>query len=72
MSKKVEQKEQQPTIADEFQKNGKAILTANTREELFAKFNELKASAKDVTLSTGAIGQKDDGTFSLKVFILKS
>lgn len=59
------------SIADDLLKNGQTTLTAKTREELFAKFNELKASAKDVPLSTGAVGRKDDGNFILQVNIVK-
>ena len=59
------------TIADELQKNGATTLTAKTREELFDKFDELKASAKDVPLMTGAVGRKDDGNFILQVNIVK-
>jgi hypothetical protein len=70
-----EQQTEQPAngniIADELLKNGQTILTAKTREELFAKFNELKASAKDVPLMTGAVGRKDDGNFILQVNIVK-
>jgi len=42
---------------NELKKNGSITLTANSREELFEKFESLKASAKDVTLMTGAVGQ---------------
>jgi hypothetical protein len=73
--KSEQQQTEQPangnTIADDLLKNGQTILTAKTREELFAKFNELKASDKDVPLSTGAVGRKDDGNFILQVNIVK-
>ena len=59
------------TIADELLKKGQTILAAKNREELFAKFDELKASAKDVPLMTGAVGRKDDGNFILQVNIAK-
>ena len=72
----VEQQNEQKTaagktIADELLKKGQTILTAKNREELFAKFDELKASAKDVPLMTGAVGRKDDGNFILQVNIVK-
>lgn len=57
---------------DELKKNGTIILSATSRAELFVKFNELKASSKDVTLMTGAAGRKDDGTFTLQVDLQKS
>ena len=70
-----EQQNEQPVkgnpIADKLLKNGATTLTAKNREELFAKFNELKASAKDVPLMTGAVGRKDDGNFILQVNIVK-
>lgn len=56
---------------DELKKNGSITLNAPTRDELAAKFNDLKASAKDVTLMTGAVGQKDDSTFIMQVDIIK-
>ena len=59
-------------IADELLLNGQTALTAPSREELFAKFNEIKASVKDVPLATGAVGRsRDDGTFILQVNIAK-
>ena len=57
---------------DELLKNGSITLTANSREELFEKFEELKASAKDVTLMTGAVGQvRCINEFKLLVEIFK-
>jgi hypothetical protein len=58
-------------IADALLLDGATVLTAPSREELFAKFDELKASAKDVPLMTGAVGRKDDGNFILQVNIVK-
>lgn len=52
--------------------NSPTILTGNTREEVAQKFEELKASAKDATLMAGAVGQKNDGTFELRIDIVKS
>lgn len=42
---------------------GPVMLQANTRKEMAAKFAELKASTKDATLSTGAVGETPEGTF---------
>jgi hypothetical protein len=59
-------------IADALLLDGATVLTAPSREELFAKFNEIKASVKDVPLATGAVGRsRDDGTYSLQVNIVK-
>ena len=58
-------------IADALLLDGATVLTAPSREELFAKFNEIKASVKDVPLMTGAVGRKDDGNFILQVNIVK-
>jgi hypothetical protein len=64
--------EKQPTLLEELLKNGKTTITATSRDELFEKFNEIKASAKDVTLSTGAVGRSSDtGTFMLQIDIVK-
>lgn len=49
--------------ATETTNNGTIMLQANTRKELAAKFAELKASTKDATLSTGAVGETPEGTF---------
>ena len=43
------------------------MLTANSREELTAAFEALKEQNPGKTLMAGAVGQKDDGTFELKV-----
>lgn len=59
-------------VADALLLDGATVLTAPSREELFAKFNEIKASVKDVPLMTGAVGRsRDDGTYSLQVNIVK-
>ena len=52
--------------------SGTTILTGKTREEVAQKFEELKASAEGATLMAGAVGQKDDGTFELRIDIVKS
>ena len=48
-------------------KNGTTILAGKTREEVAQKFEELKASCEGATLMAGAVGQKDDGTFELRI-----
>lgn len=51
-------------------KNGPIILTSKTREEMAQKFEELKASTEGATLMVGAVGQKADGTFELRIDIV--
>lgn len=71
MSKKVQQKSEQPTVADELLANGTTTLQAETREALMATFEELKASLADVTLVAGCVGRsKDDGCFALRIDIV--
>lgn len=50
-------------------KDEQIILTAKTRDELFTQFNDLQASYANSTLSTGAVGRLDDGSYSLIVNI---
>jgi hypothetical protein len=57
------------TIAPKKMANGTTILTGKTREEVAAKFEELKASCEGATLMAGAVGQKADGTFELRIDI---
>ena len=57
------------TIAPKKKLNGTTILTGATREEVAQKFEELKASAEGATLMAGAVGQKADGTFELRIDI---
>ena len=52
---------------DEKKLSGTIILTGKTREEVAQKFEELKASCEGATLMAGAVGQKDDGTFELRI-----
>lgn len=67
---KSEDKAKQSELAGELLLNGTVTIKAATREELFAKFNEVKASAKDVIITAGAVGHSSDtGTFSLRVDI---
>lgn len=63
MSKKSEK-----TIDEQ---NGTTILTGKTREDVAQRFDELKASAEGATLMAGAVGQKADGTFELRIDIVK-
>lgn len=72
MSNKKET-EQQPSTVDELLKNGTITIKAANLDDLMAAFADLKASAKDVTLSTGAVGRsKEDGTFTLRIDVVKS
>lgn len=50
-------------------KDEQITLTAKTRDELFTQFNDLQASYANSTLSTGAVGRHDDGSYSLIVNI---
>ena len=68
-----EQQEQkkQPAHVEELMKNGKVVLEANSREELFAKYGELQADADGTKLSCGCVGQTADGNFVMNVSIIK-
>jgi hypothetical protein len=60
---------QQNPIYDELLKNGTAVLRAKTRDELAELVNNIPAEAKYMA---GAVGRsKDDGTYSIKVDIIK-
>lgn len=62
-------KDQQTGIYDELLKNGTAVLRAKTRDELAELVNNIPAEAK---YTAGAVGRsKDDGTYSIKVDIIK-
>ena len=52
--------------------NGPVILSGASREEVAQKFDELKASYEGATLMAGAVGQKADGTFELRIDFIKS
>lgn len=60
-----------PAAETQKAKDEKIILTAKNRDELFTQFNDLKASYANSTLSTGAVGRHDDGSYSLIVNIHK-
>lgn len=65
MSKTKDAATAQPTATPQ-------VLTAKTREELFSKVEELKATLQEgQTLTAGAVAQsKDDGTLSIRVDII--
>lgn len=46
-------------------------LTAASREDLFAEVGKLKASAKDVTLSAGAVARNEQGQYVIQIDIIK-
>ena len=58
---------QQPAFVEELLKNGTAILTAKTREDLAEMVNDIPA---DVHYGAGAVGKNPDtGLFSLRIDI---
>lgn len=76
MSKNATEEQQQPTptaggspaFVEELLKNGTAILTAKTRDELAEMVNEIPA---DVHYGAGAVGfNHETGAFVLRVDIL--
>lgn len=69
MSKKAtDEKQQQPAYVDELLKNGTAILTAKTREELADMVNDIPAN---VRYGAGAAGYNPEtGAFTLRVDII--
>ena len=70
MSKKTSTENQQPAFVEELLKNGTAILTAKTREELAEMVNEIPADCK---YAVGAVGRKQDGSaYTLRVDIIKN
>ena len=76
MSKKANEEEikqekalQLPAYVDELLKNGTAILTASSREELAEMVNEIPAECK---YGAGAIGKNHEtGAFTLQVDLIK-
>lgn len=65
----VMQEAHRPAYIDELLKNGTAILTANTRDELVEMVNDIPADCK---YGAGAIGfNPDSGVFTLQVDIIK-
>ena len=68
MSKKTDQ--QQPTYVEELLKNGTAILSAKSRDELAEMVNSIPA---DVRYAVGAVGRKQDGSaYTLRVDLIKN
>lgn len=69
MSKKAtDEKQQQPAYVDELLKNGTAVLTAKTREELADMVNDIPAN---VRYGAGAAGYNPEtGAFTLRVDII--
>ena len=69
MSKKTTEttETKQPAFVEELLKNGTAILTAKTREELAEMVNDIPA---DVKYAAGAVGHNPEtGVFTLRVDI---
>lgn len=68
MSKKTD--EQQPAYVEELLKNGTAVLSAKSRDELAEMVNEIPADCK---YAVGAVGRSQDGcTYTLQVDIIKN
>ena len=68
MSKKTD--EQQPTYVEELLKNGTAVLSAKSRDELAEMVNDIPADTK---YCVGAVGRKQDGSaYTLRVDIIKN
>ena len=59
---------QQPSYIEELLKNGTAILSAKSRDELAEMVNDIPA---DVRYAVGAVGRKQDGSaYTLRVDII--
>lgn len=69
MSKKAtDEEQQQPAYVEELLKNGTAILTAKTRDELAEMVNDIPAN---VRYGAGAAGYNPEtGAFTLRVDII--
>lgn len=50
--------------------NSTIILKGSSRDDIAEQFDKLKASNADATLMAGAVGQKGDGTFELRIDIV--
>ncbi len=60
----------QPTVYDDLLKNGTAVLSAPSREELTELVNNIPADCK---YAVGAVGRKQDGsTYTIQVDVIKS
>ena len=72
MSKKTQQttETKQPPFVEELLKNGTAILTAKTRDELAEMVNDIPDNVK---YGVGAVGfNPDAGVFTLRVDIINN
>ena len=49
---------------------GTVILKGSSRDDIAEQFDKFKASNADATLMAGAVGQKGDGTFELRIDIV--
>ena len=68
MSKKTD--EQQSAYVEELLKNGTAVLSAKSRDELAEMVNGIPA---DVRYAVGAVGRKQDGSaYTLRVDLIKN
>ena len=68
MSKKTDN--EQPKYIDELLKNGTAVLSAKSRDELAEMVNNIPADCK---YAVGAVGRKQDGSaYTLRVDIIKN
>lgn len=69
MSKTKNDQQQEPSKFDDLLKNGKAVLTASTREELAEMLNDIPADCKYMV---GAVGRSHDGsTYSIRIDLIK-
>lgn len=60
----------QPTVYDDLLKNGTAVLSAPSREELAELVNNIPADCK---YAVGAVGRKQDGSaYTIQVDLIKS
>lgn len=60
----------QPTVYDDLLKNGTAVLSAPSREELAELVNNIPADCKH---AVGAVGRKQDGSaYTIQVDLIKS
>jgi hypothetical protein len=67
---KAKEDKQQPAHVAELLKNGTAVLTAMTRDELAEMVNDIPANVK---YGVGAVGfNQDAGVFTLRVDITNS
>lgn len=63
--------EQQQSTATGNSVAGTQTITAKTREDLFSKVEELKATLKEgQTLTAGAVGRNDQGLYVIQVNII--